>query len=77
MPIYEYFCPTCESKFELRRSFSEANAATSCPKCQNGAKRLMSTFACVSKGSSGDSTPIGGTGSSCASCGGGSCASCH
>ncbi len=44
MPFYEYVCPKCELKFELRRSFSQANDDAPCPKCQSLAKRAFSTF---------------------------------
>jgi putative FmdB family regulatory protein len=77
MPIYEYACPSCDYRFELRRSFSEADAATTCPKCNHGARRLLSKFACFCKGSDGETASIAGTGSSCSSCGGGNCSSCH
>ena len=44
MPIYEYVCPKCNLKFELRRSFSEASEYASCPHCHTSAKRVLSTF---------------------------------
>ena len=74
MPIYEYVCPSCDLKFELLRSLSQANEDVSCPQCQNAAQRVLSTFACFSKSESGLTSSIGG--SSCASCGATSCDTC-
>lgn len=44
MAIYEYYCPTCRTKFEQRRPMSEATAAVT---CQDGhrAERTLSAFA--------------------------------
>ncbi|MFA4835892.1 MAG: zinc ribbon domain-containing protein [Dehalococcoidia bacterium] len=67
MPIYEYCCPGCNNKFDLLRSFSQANEDVECPRCKRKARRLVSSFASFSKGAGGVSTPIGG-GSSCGSC---------
>lgn len=45
MPIYEYQCTSCSHIFELRRSYSEADAPTPCPRCgKTGARRLVSVF---------------------------------
>jgi putative FmdB family regulatory protein len=49
MPIYQYLCPKCNLKFELKQSFSDESIAT-CPKCQNGARRLFSTVPIIFKG---------------------------
>jgi len=76
MPIYEYLCPACNYKFEMRRPLGEASSETRCPKCGGVASRLFSRFACFSKDSSGTSSPIAGTGSSCDSCTAANCASC-
>ena len=75
MPIYEYFCPGCDLKFELLRSLSQANEEASCPRCNNTAERVFSTFASFSKSESGLTSPIAGS-SSCASCSATSCDSC-
>jgi len=44
MPIYEYFCPECDIKFELIRSRSEANQLASCPRCHKSVSRTVSVF---------------------------------
>ncbi len=50
MPIYQYICPKCNLRFELKQSFS-AEAVASCPKCQNGARRLFAPVPIIFKGS--------------------------
>ena len=49
MPIYQYHCPKCNLKFELKQSFSD-ESMVACPKCQNGAKRLFSPVPVIFKG---------------------------
>lgn len=49
MPIYEYVCPKCNLKFELRCSFSAASEEAPCPNCQSSAKRVFSTLSIVVK----------------------------
>jgi putative FmdB family regulatory protein len=71
MAIYEYYCPTCRTKFEQRRPMSQAAVAT---KCASGhkAERTVSAFAMSRAG--GDvlmeEAPMAGGGC----CGGGGCA---
>ncbi len=77
MPIYEYVCCKCDKHFDLLRPMSQADRPARCPDCQaEDSRRAPTRFASFSKGSNGESRPVGG-GSGCASCGGGSCASCH
>lgn len=72
MPIYEYMCAGCQTKFELLRSFSRADEPAACPQCQSqDSRRLISAFASFSKGEGGVTTAIGGS-----SCGRGSCGGC-
>jgi putative FmdB family regulatory protein len=49
MPIYQYICPKCNLKFELKQSFSDESIVV-CPKCQNGARRLFSSVPIIFKG---------------------------
>ena len=74
MPIYEYVCPGCDAKFELLRPLSKAEEDVSCPRCQNTAKRVLSTFCSFSKDESGLTSSIGG--GSCGSCGTSGCNTC-
>jgi len=74
MPIYEYVCSDCESKFELLRPLSQASEGASCPRCHKNAERVLSTFACFSTDESGLTSMVGGD--SCSSCGAASCDTC-
>jgi putative FmdB family regulatory protein len=77
MPIYEYVCSACNSRFDLLRPMSQADQPARCPNCQGTeSRRAPSRCAAISKGSDGSSAPIAGS-SGCGSCAGGSCASCH
>lgn len=49
MPVYDYKCNGCQSKFELKQSFRE-NSVTSCPVCQNQAYRIFSPVPVIFKG---------------------------
>jgi len=74
MPIYEYVCSECGSKFELLRSLSQATEEVSCPHCHNAAKRILSTFVSHSTDDMGFTKSVGGN--SCSSCSSASCDSC-
>jgi putative FmdB family regulatory protein len=50
MPIYQYMCPKCNLKFELKGSFSD-ESIVACPKCQKGAQRLFASVPIIFKGS--------------------------
>lgn len=50
MPIYEYECPSCSHKFELRRSFSDESEVC-CPECKTTADRIFSPVPIIFKGS--------------------------
>ena len=47
MPIYEYVCQACETRFEkLVRQIDKAAVSPACPNCDNPeTQRVMSTFA--------------------------------
>jgi len=74
MPIYEYVCYDCDSKFEKLRPVSQSNEGAPCPQCLKEAERVLSTFACFSTNESGIPASVGGN--SCTSCASGSCATC-
>jgi putative FmdB family regulatory protein len=76
MPIYEYVCPDCNLKFELLRPLSEASQVAACPRCQNKAKRVFSTFSSFTTDESGLTTRIAGS-NPCSSCSTFSCDSCN
>jgi putative FmdB family regulatory protein len=57
MPIYEYECPACSEKFELRRKITDNDSEIKCPRC--GAASPRRVFSLFSKGSSAGSCPPG------------------
>lgn len=70
MPLYEYFCPTCESKFEQLRPMSAASEPVRCPDGHDGARRLLSVFAAIGTSDTGQPMMLGG------GCGCGGACSC-
>ncbi len=66
MPLYEYQCHSCDTKFEKMVSFSAVYLNPECPHCHNSdTRKLISSFA---TGGSSPSGTIGTTGS-CSSTG--------
>jgi len=49
VPIYEYECTKCSSRFELKKRFGE-NSGASCPHCQGKARRVFSAVLIFFKG---------------------------
>jgi len=77
MPLYEYYCAECDCKFEVLRSFSQADELVSCLNCQSPkTSRAISLFAAYSKGGEGGESSRSLGGGACASCGATSCATC-
>ena len=74
MPIYEYFCPDCQNKFELLRSVSQADNEAKCPTCKATGLRTMSKVLSRTRDGSG---AVGSGGGSCGSCSSSGCGSCH
>ncbi|MBN2074928.1 MAG: FmdB family transcriptional regulator [Dehalococcoidales bacterium] len=50
MPLYEYECSECSTRFELRRSFSDESEVF-CPDCKCVATRIFSPVPIIFKGS--------------------------
>jgi putative FmdB family regulatory protein len=50
MPIYEYECEKCHSRFELKRKFGE-DGTTHCPQCRGKASRIFTSVPVIFKGS--------------------------
>ena len=71
MPIYEYYCRSCEQKFERLLPMAKAENAVPCPVGQHQAVRVISLVAAHSKGAEGVVWPAGG---GCACGSGGACA---
>jgi len=79
MPIYEYICSDCGTKFEELRPISKSTEPADCPKCKHPAKRAVSKFVCRASSEFSLTAPLGGSsgGGGCAGCAGGSCTTCH
>ena len=70
MPVYEYRCGTCDTRFDLRRAVGEADAEATCPQGHAETRRLLSVFA--AGGRSTGPAPVGtGAGGGGRCCGGG------
>ena len=50
MPIYQYVCSKCNTKFELRQGFNDESVAN-CPNCKCEARRLFVPVPIIFKGS--------------------------
>ena len=73
MPIYEYLCEDCDTRFE--KIVINKQQEIACPKCaSNRATIQLSVFAAATNGSSASGTSSSGSGGS--SCCGGGCG-CH
>ena len=49
MPLYEYQCLNCSTRFEVRRGFHDESAVP-CPKCQGEVQRIFSPVPAIFKG---------------------------
>lgn len=70
MPLYEYYCPSCQATFEKLRPANEADTPAACPSCEHTSpQRILSLFANSVK-TNGDAMPmpVGASGGGC--CGG-------
>ncbi len=78
MPIFEYRCSDCNSKFEILHKSSSSTEEVVCPKCNSQKnKKLLSTFSASMNGSSSFSASDYSSDSSCSTgscgCGSGTC----
>ena len=74
MPIYEYRCQDCSSRFEVLTSFAERDRGQACPRCESLKTRvLVSSFAVVGGKETGAAMDFSSSAGGC--CGGG-CGSC-
>jgi len=74
MPLYEYYCSNCHTKFDALRSMSKADAPIACEHCESKrTARVLSVFFAASGGK-----PMEGmTGGGCACSAGGACSCGH
>ncbi len=70
MPLYEFRCKECGTKFE---ELVTSKTVVECPKCHS--QRVGKVVSAFGFKSSGEFSSSGGGG--CSGCAGGSCASCH
>ncbi len=72
MPLYEYRCDECGTKFEERRPLAAGDEPAECPNCASlRSKRQVSLFMTLSKSGEGSESVGGGCGCGGAcSCGG-------
>lgn len=75
MPVYEYVCRDCSSRFEQLRPMSRMDEAAHCPRGHASGERVLSMFAAIAKDASGNVTAVGG-GGGCGGCSGGNCGGC-
>jgi putative FmdB family regulatory protein len=51
MPMYEYGCLSCSSRFDRLRRMGQSDADVTCPSCQSAhVERRLSVFAAHSRG---------------------------
>ena len=77
MPIYEFQCNSCTSRFEEYFASSSQSRALKCPQCGSG--QVNKVFFGFGMGGSDDKVGAGsgaGSGSSCGSCSATSCDTC-
>lgn len=73
MPIYEYQCSICGSRFEIIRSISQADFPAECLQCHGSqTSRVLTTCYARSTGE----TTSNRSGGGCSGCSGKSCTSC-
>jgi len=73
MPVYEYVCADCRTRFEVLRPMSQADAPIACQACEGEhTSRTISVFFARS-----DGRTVAGSAPACNSCSGGSCATCR
>jgi putative FmdB family regulatory protein len=84
MPLYEYYCKDCRTKFELLTTYTESEVDVECARCHGAhVRKLISVFA-RSRPAGGDlggdfadaSDDFGDAGEAGEGCCGGSCG-CH
>ena len=69
MPVYEYVCTDCHTKFDSLRAMSRADEAIACEQCGGThTSRVLSVFAI--KGSSDGASVIEASGGGGCACGG-------
>jgi putative FmdB family regulatory protein len=71
MPLYEYVCDDCETRFETLRPSNRMDDPADCPRGHSSSRRVLSSFAALTRDPYGEPEPAaagGGCGGGCASC---------
>jgi len=63
MPIYEYKCQNCDTKFELLQKLGATNEEVNCPKC--GASEPIKQFSVFTSSTAGSSACMDGVCPTC------------
>lgn len=72
MPIYEYICLDCKTRFDALRPIKDADAPIPCQSCQGEhTSRALSVFFAHS-----DGRAVAQSGPSCSACSGHACSTC-
>jgi len=58
MPIYEYFCESCDRRFERLRPMTAAGQSLACPTCGSMAEAAVSRTARITGGSEDDGADL-------------------
>ena len=78
MPMYEYYCADCRTKFDALRQMSQADTVIQCKNCESmKTTRVLSLFATLSSSAAGESSSAGASASFGGGCCGGSCGCRH
>lgn len=72
MPLYEYVCVDCDTKFEELRPQGRMDDPARCPQGHPAGRRVFSVFAALTRDTNGETSSIGG---GCGGCDGG-CTNC-
>jgi putative FmdB family regulatory protein len=77
MPLYEYYCADCQTKFDALRPMSKADAEIQCKHCESmRTSRVLSLFA-VNTGATGSDASARGFSGGGGGCCGGMCGCGH
>ncbi|GIK39458.1 MAG: hypothetical protein BroJett011_32910 [Chloroflexota bacterium] len=78
MPLYEYYCADCRTKFEALRPMNKADSAIQCKSCESmRTSRVLSLFATHTKAEGSSSIAPNLSGNRGGGCCGGHCGCGH
>lgn len=78
MPLYEYYCTDCRTKFEALRPMSKADATIQCKSCESmRTSRVLSLFATHTKSEGSSNFSPNFSGNMGGGCCGGHCGCAH